>query len=175
MSEATIQVKEQKVNEIIELFKDAKSVVMVDYRGLSVQEDTDLRREFRNADVTYRVLKNSMVERAANQLGIEGLHDHLKGPSAFAFAYADPVAPAKIISDFIKKNKKMVIKAGLIEHTALDAAGVKALADLPSHDVLVAKMLGTLNAPISGLVTVLGGTIRSLLYTLNAIGEKKEA
>ncbi|MFZ5975781.1 MAG: 50S ribosomal protein L10 [Bacillota bacterium] len=173
MSAETIRVKEEKVNEVIEMFKDAKSVVLVDYRGLTVEEADNLRNEFRKEGVVYHVIKNSLVERAVAQLNIEGMNPYLKGPSAFAFGYNDPVTPAKIVSDFIKKTKKMSIKAGLVDNKVIDENGVKALAALPSREVLLAKLLGSLNAPAAGLVTVLGGTIRSLLYTLNAIQEKK--
>jgi large subunit ribosomal protein L10 len=175
MSAETIRAKEEKVGEITELFRDAKSVVLVDYRGLTVEEATNLRNEFRKEGVKYHVLKNAMVDRAAAQLNIEGLSEYLKGPSAFAFGYTDPVLPAKIVTDFIKKTRKMSIKAGLVDGKVIDEKGVKALADLPSREVLVAKLLGSMNAPISGLVTVLGGTVRSLLYTLNAIQAQKEA
>jgi len=133
MSAETIRVKEEKVGEITELFRDAKSVVLVDYRGLTVEEATNLRNEFRKEGVKYHVLKNAMVDRAAAQLNIEGLSEYLKGPSAFAFGYTDPVLPAKIVTDFIKKTKKMSIKAGLVDGKVIDEKGVKALADSPGQ------------------------------------------
>ncbi len=101
------------------------------------------------------------------------MDEHLKGPSAFAFGYSDPVAPARIVNDFIKKYKKMSVKAGLVDNKLIDENGVKALAALPAREVMVAKMLGGMNAPVSRLVTVLGGQVRALVYTLGAIREKR--
>lgn len=173
MSEKVINAKIEIVKDIAKMIEEAKSVILVDYRGLNVEEATNLRTEFRNNGVTYKVLKNSMVVRALAQLGIEGLDDQLKGPSGFAFGNEDPVAPAKIIKDFIDKKKKMSIKAGIIDGRVIDENGVKALASLPSREVLAAKMLGSMNSPVTGLVSVMSGTIRSLLYTLNAIQEQK--
>ncbi len=173
MSEKVINAKIEIVNDIAKMIEEAKSVILVDYRGLNVEEANNLRAEFRNNGVTYKVFKNSMVVRALAQLGIEGLDDHLKGPSGFAFGNEDPVAPAKIVKDFIDKKKKMSIKAGIIDGRVIDENGVKALASLPSREVLVAKMLGSMNSPVTGLVSVMSGTIRSLLYTLNAIQEQK--
>jgi len=173
MSEETIRVKEQKVDKVAELFKDAKSVVLVDYRGITVEEANALRNEFRKEGVVYHVIKNALVQRAAAKLKIEGLDEYLKGPSAFAFGYDDPVTPARVLYDFIKKTKKMTIKAGLVDSKVVDENGVKALASLPAREVLLAKMLGSMNAPATGMVTVLGGPIRALLYTLGAIQEQK--
>ncbi len=163
------------VSEIVELMKSSKSMVVIDYRGLTVEEDTALRTQFRKAGVTYKVLKNKLVTRAAAELGLSEMDAHLNGPSSFAFGMSDPVAPAKIVSEYIAKNKKMVIKCGVLDGRVIDAAGVKALADLPPREVLIAKMLGSMNAPITGFVNVLAGTLRSLLYTLNAIKDQKEA
>lgn len=163
------------VSEIQKAWESSQSVILVDYRGLTVSEDTELRRQMREAGVQYQVLKNTLITRATESMGIEGLENVLKGPTAVAFGLNDAVAPAKVLSDFIKKTKKMEIKCGVLEGKMISAANVQALADLPSIDVLRAKMLGSLNAPITGFVTVLGGTIRSLLYTLNAIKDKKAA
>ena len=136
---------------------------------------TDLRNKFREAGVEYRVLKNTMIRRAVDALGMEGLDSVLEGPTAVAFGMEDAVAPAKIISEFIKKTNKTEIKAGVLEGKVVDVAAVNALASLPSREVLVAKVLGSMNAPITGFVTALSGNIRNLLYVLNAIGEKKSA
>lgn len=163
------------VAEIQKTWEASHSVVLVDYRGLTVEEDTELRRQMRAAGVQYQVLKNTLIHRATDNLGIEGLSGVLNGPTAVAFGLSDAVAPAKVLSEFIKKTKKMEIKCGVLENKVITPAGVQALADLPPREVLIAKMLGSMNAPITGLVTVLGGTLRSLLYTLNAIKDKKEA
>ena len=175
MSVAAIQVKQQKVDEIAAKMQQAKGMVFIDYRGITVAEDTELRNDFRAAGVEYRVLKNEMLSRAAQSLGLDEVCPHLVGPTAVAFGYEDPVAPAKIISEFIKKTKKTAYKAGVVEGKVNDADGVKALAELPSREVLVAKLLGSMNSPISSFVGVLSATIRSLVYTLDAIKEQKQA
>ena len=167
MKEAILQ---QKQGIVEDKFETCKSAVLIDYRGLTVEEVTNLRNKFREAGVEYRVLKNTMIRRAVDALGMEGLEPVLEGPTAVAFGMEDAVAPAKIISDFIKETEKTEIKAGVLEGKVVDVAAVKALASLPSREVL-----GSMNAPITGFVTALSGNIRNLLYVLNAIGEKKSA
>jgi large subunit ribosomal protein L10 len=174
----TMSIREEKaqlVAEIKEKLSNSSSAVLVDYRGLTVEEVTQLRKEFREKGVDYKVYKNTLTEIAAKELGLDALVPFLKGPTAIAFGVKDPAAPAKILTDNIKKLKKMEFKAGVVEGTVIDVNGIKALAELPSREELIAKMLGSMNAPISGLVTVLGGTVRSLLYALNAVKEQKEA
>ncbi len=168
-------VKEQIVKEIKEKIERAGAVVLVDYRGLNVEEVTELRKRFREAGVDYKVYKNTLMTRALQELKNEGLISYLTGPNAIALGYDDPVAPAKIISEFAKIHNKLEIKAGMIDQEVIDAEGIKVLADLPSKEVLVAQVLGGLNAPITGLVNVLQGNIRNLVYALNAISEKKSA
>ncbi len=151
-----IEMKAQQVEEIREKLEKAQSVVVFDYRGLTVEEVTNLRREMRSANVEYVVLKNGMVERAAALLNIDAsLNEQLKGPSAFAFGYDDPVAPAKILKDTIKKLKKCEIKGGLINGAVSTAAQMETLADLPSREQLIARLLGSMMRPISGLAIVL--------------------
>ncbi len=175
MSIAAHEIKKQQVSEVKKKLEDAKVSVLFDYRGLTVAEVSDLRNEFRKEDIEYKVIKNNLVERAADDLGLDALKEYLVGPTAIAFSYEDPVKPAKILNEFIKKVKKTQIKAAVLEGTVLNESGVKALAELPSKEVLIAKLLGTMNAPIAGMVGVLSGTLRSLLYTLNAVQEKKQA
>lgn len=175
MKEAILQQKQGIVEDIKAKFENCQSAILIDYRGLTVEEVTDLRNKFREAGVEYRVLKNTMIRRAVDALGMEGLDSVLEGPTAVAFGMEDAVAPAKIISEFIKTTNKTEIKAGVLEGKAVDVAAVNALASLPSREVLVAKVLGSMNAPITGFVTALSGNIRNLLYVLNAIGEKKSA
>ena len=148
--------------------------MLVDYRGLTVEEVTQLRRLFRKENVEYKVLKNTLIGRAAKEQGIEGLDPVLEGPTAVAFGYDDPVAPARIVCDFIKKTNKVEIKCGVVSGKVVDAAAVNDLAKLPSKEVLVAKMLGSLNSPAAGLVGVLSGPARALAVALNAIREQKE-
>ena len=161
------------VAQIKEKFESAHSAVFVDYRGLTVAEVTELRNECRKAGVEYVVLKNTMIELAAKELGIEGLDSYLKGPTAVAFDHKDPASPAKILSDFIKKTKKMELKCAVIDKQTLDAAGAQALADLPPKEVLIAKMMGSLNAPITNFVGVLSATLRSLVYAIEAVRKQK--
>lgn len=158
-----IAMKEQHVNEIVERLNRAQSVVMFDYRGLTVAEVTALRVEMRKAGVEYLVLKNTMVERACELANVHAdVKDMLKGPSAFAFGYDDPVAPAKIIKEFIKKTKKCAIKGGIVDGRITDAAGIEALADLPSREVLIARMLGSMMSPITGLAIALDQVAKKL-------------
>lgn len=168
--------KQQVVVELKEKLTATKGAVFTNYRGLSVAMDTKLRRKLREAGVEYKVVKNTMTRIAANELGIIGLDQYLEGPTAMAVSATDPVAPAKLISDFIKENKlqSIEIKAGLLEGKVIDEKGVKALASLPPREVLVAKMLGSMQSPITGFVNVLQGNIRNLVYALEAVRKQKE-
>lgn len=171
------QAQEQKklvVAAIREKLESAKSVVFIDYRGLTVAEVTELRNEFRKVGVEYQVLKNTLIKIAAHDLGITGLDDILNGPTAVAFSMEDPASGAKVISDFAKKVKKTEVKAGLLDKEVLDAKGVQALADLPPKEVLIARIMGSLNAPITNFVGVLSATLRSLVYALDAVRKSKE-
>ena len=148
--------KEQLVNELSEKLQKAQSVVVFDYRGLTVSEVTELRAQMRKAGNEYVVIKNSMVERAAKKVGIdESVKEMLKGPSAFAIGYEDAVSPAKILKDTVKKLKKCEIKGGIVNGKVADAAAIDALAELPPKEVLIARMLGSMMSPISGLAIVL--------------------
>jgi len=167
--------KVQMVEEIKQKLANSSSAVFVDYRGLTVEEVTQLRKQFREGGVDYKVYKNTLTEIAAKELGFDGLVPFLKGPTAIAFGVTDPVAPAKILTESIKKLKKMELKCGMVEGKVIDVEGVKALAELPSREELVAKMLGSMNTPIANLVGVLSGTMRALVYAINAVKEKKEA
>ena len=151
-----IEAKAAQVAEVKELIAKAQSVVVFDYRGLNAAEVTELRSDMRKAGVEYVVLKNGIVERAAKEAGIdESFNQYLVGPSAFAFGTEDPVAPAKVLKEAIKKYKKCSIKGGIIDGTVSDAAAMNTLADLPSREVLIARMLGSMLSPISGLAIVL--------------------
>ena len=172
--------KQAVVAELKEQQTSAKGVVLTGYKGLTVAQDTALRREFREAGVTYHVVKNTMLRLAAQEAGIEGLDEHLEGTTAFAFSAEDAVAPAKVIGGFIKKNKLddagvLMIKVGMVEGQVIDAKDVNALATLPSREELIAKMLGSMNAPISNTVNVLQGVIRKAVYVLDAVRAQKES
>lgn len=168
-----IESKKKLVEEIKEKISESQGIVLVDYRGLNVEEDTELRNQFRKAGVEYKVYKNTMMRFAFKDLGLEDFNKYLVGPSAIAYS-KDPVAPAKITNEFAKKHKNLEIKAGVVDGKVIDINGVKSLADLPSKEVLVAKVLGGLNGPISGFVNVLQGNMRNLVYALNAIAEQKQ-
>ena len=167
------ETKKTVVAEITDKLNRAQSVVLIDYRGLTVSEVTDLRNQFRKAGVEYAVLKNTRLTLAARDLNIENLEEHLKGPTAVAFGYEDPVAPAKIITEYIKKNKKISVKCGMIDKKVVDVAGVTALAELPPREVLIAKMMGSMNAPITGFVGVLSGVMRKFVYAVEAVRKQK--
>lgn len=172
---AKVEEKQVIVQEIADKFRSAQTAVLVDYRGLNVEEVTELRAKAREAGIDYKVYKNSMMRFAAKETGFEGLLDVLVGPTAIAFCDSDPVAPAKLLSEFAKDHKSLEIKAGMVDGKVLDVKGVEDLAKLPSREVLVAKALGGLNAPIAGFVNVLNGNIRGLAVALNAIAEQKQA
>jgi large subunit ribosomal protein L10 len=168
-----LELKKAVVADIREKFEKAHSAVLIDYRGLTVAEVTDLRNQCRAQGVEYVVLKNTMIRLAAQEAGITGLDPFLNGPTAVAFGMKDAVAPAKVLTDFIKKVKKTSIKCGVVDKTMIDVAGVQALSELPPKEVLIAKMMGSLNAPITGFVGVLSATLRSLVYALEAVRKQK--
>ncbi len=175
MKEQTLQAKVQNVDEIKEKIGRAQSVILVDYRGLNVEQLTELRKQYRDAGVDYKVYKNTMMRFAFKDEGFEEFNEYLKGPSAVAFGYDDPVQAAKITSDFAKENEQLEIKVGIVDGKIIDIDEIKRLASLPPKEVLIAQVLGGINAPIQGFANVLQGTIRSLAIVLNAIAEKQEA
>ena len=158
-----IEMKAAQVAEIKEKLEKATSVVLFDYRGLTVAEVNALRAEMRKNGVQYLVLKNHIFKRACEAANVD-LHfeDLLHGTNAFAFGYEDAVTPAKVLKEFAKKAKKGEIKGGIIEGEFMDAANVNAIADLPSRDVLIARLLGSMMSPISGLAIVLDQIAKKL-------------
>ena len=174
-SEKILQQKKESVNALVEKMQRAVSGVLVDYRGLTVEEDTALRNELRKADVDYKVVKNTLTRFAANEIGYDDLDPFLHGPTSLAMTYEDPVAAAKTLVEFSKKHEALEVKAGFVDGKVLDANEIKQLAALPSREELVAKALGGLNAPISGFVHVLNANLRGLAIVLNAIAEKQGA
>ena len=150
--------KKKKIAEAVEIgekLKKAKSIVLIDYRGFNVAEDTKLRCAFRKAKVEYKVLKNTLVRRALNDIGIKELDGKLNGPTAVAFGYDDALAPAKIIMASIAATKKMNVKGGLFEGKVIDEEQVKALATIPDKTTLVAMLLAMLTAPIRKMAVAL--------------------
>ena len=151
--------KQAVVAQLKEQLESAKGVVLTSYKGLTVAQDTELRRELREAGVSYHVVKNTMLRIAAKEAGIEGIEEHLEGTTAFAFSTEDAVAPAKVICGFIKKNKLedaevLTVKVGMVEGKVIGVDEVKALAALPSREELIAKLLGSMTNAIGGFVRV---------------------
>jgi large subunit ribosomal protein L10 len=171
--------KEAIVKDLKEQLTSSKGVVITSYSGLTVANDTKLRRALREAGVHYHVVKNTMMRIAAKDAGLDELAEHLEGTTAMAYS-DDAVAPAKVICEFIKKNKLdeagiLSVKVGLVEGNVIDDKEVKALAALPSREELIAKALGSMNAPITNTVGVLSAIIRNAVYVLEAIRAKKES
>jgi len=162
------------VKELTDELRGSLGTVLVDYRGVNVSQDTELRVALRGAGVKYRVVKNTMTRFAVRELGLSGLEKSLAGPTAMATSSTDPVAPAKVLCEYAKKFDKLEIKAGVVGKDVLDLAGVQALAELPPKEILVAKVVGMIAAPISGLVNVLNANIRGLAVALSAIVEKRQ-
>lgn len=161
MNQNVLEQKKQVVNEIKDKLQRAQSVVLVDYRGLTVENVTELRNKYREAGVEYKVYKNTLMRFAFNELGMKEFDEHLNGPSAIAICYDDAVASARVTNDFAKSNDKLKIKAGFAEGKVLDVEEVKTLANIPSREILLGQLAG-----------VLQGNIRNLAYLLSQVSEK---
>lgn len=154
MSVEAIKLKAEVVNEIADKFKDAQSAVVVEYRGLSVAEVTQLRRDLRGEDVEFKVYKNKLVQRATEKAGYESLNDQLVGPNAIAFGKSDAVAPARILAKFAKDHEALVIKAGIVEGKVLSQEEINEIAKLPGREGMYSMLLGMLQAPVSKFARV---------------------
>ena len=152
---AKVELKQPIVQAIADDVKDAASVVLVDYRGLTVAQDTALRKQLREAGITYKVCKNTMMKRAFEGTEFAGLDEHLEGPSALAISKDDATAPARILCKFAKDAKALELKAGVVEGTVYDSAALTELAKIPSREELLSKLLGSLQSPITNLARVL--------------------
>ena len=152
---AKVELKKPIVDEISASIKDAQSVVLVDYRGLTVEQDTKLRKNLREAGITYKVYKNTFMNFAFKGTAFEGLAPYLEGPSAVAISTQDATAPARVLSEFAKTADKLEIKAGVVEGTLYDAKGMAAIANIPSREVLISKLLGSLQSPVTNFARVL--------------------
>lgn len=161
---AKVELKAPVVQEISDLLSGAASAVLVDYRGLTVEQDTELRKQLREAGLTYKVYKNTMINFAVKGTEFEALAPHLEGPTALAVSKDDATAPARILSEFGKKAPALEIKAGVVEGTYYDEKGMAVIATIPSREVLLGKLLGSIQSPIANLARV-----------LNQIAEAKEA
>ena len=161
---AKVEQKAPIVQEISDLLSGAASAVLVDYRGLTEEQDTQLRKQLREAGLTYKVYKNTMINFAVKGTEFEALAPHLEGPTALAVSKDDATAPARILNDFAKTATALEMKAGIVEGTYYDAKGMAVIATIPSRDVLLGKLLGSIQSPIANLARV-----------LNQIAEAKEA
>lgn len=154
-SEKILESKKALVQQLSERLQNAKAGVLADFRGLSVEQDTDLRRKLREAGVDYTVMKNSIIRFASKEVGLEDLGSVLEGPTAIATSSEDVLAPAKVLCDFAKDNELLEVKAGFVEGKVISVEDVKQYASIPSKEVLISKMLGSLQSPISKLARTL--------------------
>ncbi len=168
--------KKQKITEDLQQrFSKSVIVVVADYKGLDVSAMNDLRRKLREEDIEFQVAKNTLLMRAAKDTEVALIEDYFKGPSAVALSYKDPVAPAKILVQFAKDNQKLEIKGGVLKDKVLDIDAIKALAMLPSREVLLGQLLSVLNEVPTSFVRTIAEIPRSLLNVLTAIRDQKEA
>jgi large subunit ribosomal protein L10 len=167
--------KEALVEEVAGLLADAEVMYVSDYRGLTVAQISELRGALRPSGARLRVLKNTLTRRAAAQAGREELLELLNGPTAVTFCGDDPVAPAKALIEFARKNDALEVRGGVLQGKPIDGTDIKSLATLPPRDVLIGQVVGTMVAPISGFVTVLNATIGGLVRSLQQIADQKAA
>jgi len=167
--------KKQAVKDAIELINGSQIGVLVDYRGLTVEQDTQLRNKLREAGVRYSVIKNTTLRFTLEDVKLPELDATLHGPTALATSASDLIAPAKVLVDFAKENEALEIKAGFMDGKVIDADTVKKLASLPPKEVLIAKMLGSLQSPIAGFANVLNANLTGLVRVLDQISKQKAA
>lgn len=172
---AKVELKQPIVAAIAEDVKDAQSVVLVDYRGLTVAEDTELRKQLREAGIIYKVCKNTMMKRAFEGTDFAGLDEYLEGPSAIAISKDDATAPARIICKFAKTAEKLEVKAGVVEGQVYDVNGVKALSQIPSREELLSKLLGSIQSPITNFARVIKQIAEKDGEVVEAAAEATEA
>ena len=152
---AKVELKQPVVAEIAELLNGAASVVAVDYRGLTVAQDTELRKQLRAAGIVYKVYKNTMIRRAAEGTEYAALYPNLEGPTAIAVSKDDATAPARMLAEFAKKADKLEMKGGIVEGTYYDAKGIQVIATIPSREVLLGRLLGRMQSPVTNFARVL--------------------
>lgn len=167
--------KKRVVAEVTEDLSNSMTAIVTDYRGLNVEQITTLRRALRAENVKYLVVKNTLVRIAARELGYEALDTYLEGPTAIAFSFEDPVAPAKVLTKYAKEFDKLEIKGGLLEGAVIDLPRIKDLAALPAREVLLAQVAGAFAAPMTGFAGAAQAMLRKFVGTLDAVREKKAA
>lgn len=185
-SSKILEIKKAEVAELVESFKGAETIVFADYRGITVEQDTALRTELRKAGVTYSIIKNTLAVRAAKEIGYDALEEVFKGPTAVAYSSSDAIAPAKILKEFEKKCDKFQVKGGVMEGRVASLAEITALASVPSREVLLSKLVGSLVSPIAGLAMILNAvhdkaveagaeTAAQVVAVKEAVSETEEA
>jgi large subunit ribosomal protein L10 len=168
--------KEQIVAEVVEVAKGASGMFFTDFTGLTVEQITELRREFRKSGVTYRVAKNTLIRKALENIGeFDKVYDRLVGPTGVAFAYEDPVAPAKIIQKFKDKHEKLSLKVCVIEKQVYDGARLADIAKMPTRKEMMSSIVGSVAAPLAGVPTVINGLFQGLVTVIGEIERKKAA
>lgn len=172
----TKQQKQETVAELVELLNGAEGIYFIDFNRLSVKDERELRAEFRKADVKYRVAKNTLIKRALDQVGGYDVPEiYLKGQTGIAIGYSDPIAPAKILKDYTKKSDKVQLKAAVIEKQVYDGSKLAQVASLPTRPELIAGILGSLEAPISGIVGSINAVMRDLASVIEEAAKKRAA
>jgi large subunit ribosomal protein L10 len=167
--------KKEIVEELHEKFSKSKIVILTDYKGLDVASVSDLRKKLNDVDVEFRVVKNTLLVRASENTDVEVIKEDFKGPSAIALSYDDPVAPAKVMTEFAEGNDKFEIKIGVMGGNRIDVKALKALSSLPSREVLLGQVLSAMNGVPTSFVRVLNAVPQKLLYALQAIKDQKDA
>ncbi|MFA5478833.1 MAG: 50S ribosomal protein L10 [Candidatus Muiribacteriota bacterium] len=172
------QIKVDQVKEISKKLEKAVTVVVAEYKGMRVDEVTALRKKFRENNVEYFVAKNKLIEKAVESIDFPGISEFLKGTTALAISYDDPVAPVKVATEFIKElpepRKFLVIKTSVLEGKILTQDEIKTLAELPSREELIARLVRAFNSPIQGVVNVLAGPLKNFVNVINAVKNQKE-
>jgi large subunit ribosomal protein L10 len=168
------QARVAQVERLKERLRDARSLILTEYRGLTVAEITELRRALREGAAEYRVVKNSLTRRAAHELGIQELDRYLEGPTGVAFSAGDLVAAAKILAAFSKRAPVLQVKAGLVDGRVFPREEVLAMAELPPREVMLARLMGLMVTPLQGLGAVLSGSLRAMVVGLDQVRQKKE-
>ncbi len=158
-SAKVLEQKKAVVAELAEKFSKAASGVLVEYQGITVEDDTKLRASLREAGVEYAVIKNTLIGRACDEVGFGAMKEHLEGMNAVAISYSDPVAPAKILKQYAEKIESFKLRAGFLEGAVIDSATVEALADTPTKEVMIARILGSIQGPITGLAVALNAVV----------------
>jgi large subunit ribosomal protein L10 len=168
--------KEQIVAEVAEIAGRARGLFFTDFTGLTVEQATELRREFRKSAIQYRVVKNTLIRKALEQVsGFDRVFPGLTGPTGVAFAFDDPVAPAKIIQKFAEKHKKLSLKVCVVEHQVYEGSRLEELARMPTRKEIMASVLGSIQAPLAGVPNVILAVVRDLVSVIDEVGKKKAA